>query len=62
MYFCISTKINFGSCFDKIMATLHEMFKKIYTMRANLEAGLSHNYSDINIPVDMLDRMLRSNI
>ena len=42
------------------METLQKKIKKIYTARAELEAGLGNFFSDINTPIDKPDRKFKT--
>ena len=59
VYFCNSTKLNFGSGFDNNLKTLQEEFKEVYTARAKLEAKLSNINRDINNSTDKQDRKIK---
>ena len=59
VYFCISTKLNFGSCFHKIRAALQDKFNEIHSAKAKLEAELNNIYGEINNAVDKQDRKVK---
>ena len=49
----------FGSCFDKIKATLQDKFNKVSSARAKLEAELNNIYGEINNAVDNQDSKVK---